>query len=208
MLLSFTTDPYCSADAKHRLTRTALETFLRHRIPVGILTKAGARCLIDLELFRRFGRSIKVGATLTFFDRGKSTHWEPGAAVPEDRMDTLRFLHQHGVPTWASFEPVIEPAESLACMRATLPYVDEYRVGKLNNYDGLDLLVDWPAFLTDVVRMLRGAGKRFYIKSDLRKAAQGVELTEEETDMDRTVEEAFVPSLDAVVEPVYTQVST
>jgi hypothetical protein len=79
---------------------------------------------------------------------------------------------------------VIDPEESLRMMERSLPYVDEYKVGKLNNYKGLDKSVDWTAFLDRVAQMLRMAGKPFYVKHDLRMAAPSIKLYGNEVLMD------------------------
>jgi len=97
VLLSFIGDPYCPEDAENGLTRSILSLFLENRIPTAILTKGGHRALRDMDIIKSFGRSIKVGATLTFSDSAKSLEWEPGAALPGDRIDTLLTLKEAGV---------------------------------------------------------------------------------------------------------------
>jgi hypothetical protein len=62
--------------------------------------------------------------------------------------------------------------------------VDIYKVGKLNNYKGMDKAIDWTAFLTSAVDILRRAGKAFYVKHDLRVAAPSVKLYGNETQAD------------------------
>jgi len=184
ILFNFMGDPYCHANRQYKITRQCLEIALKHKLPIAILTKGGERCLADLDLFRKFGKHIKVGATLTFFDPEKSAEWENGAALPGSRIMTLKTLHENGIKTWASFEPVIEPEESLKMIKATLRYCDEYKVGKLNNFGGLDKKIDWTAFLKEAVSILRASKKRFYIKKDLREAAPSIELSELETTAD------------------------
>jgi len=184
VLFNFMGDPYCLANEEHGITRQCLEIALKHHLPIAILTKGGERCLADLDVFKRFGRHIKVGATLTFSNPEKSYEWENGAAFPENRIVALEVLHKHGVKTWASFEPVIEPAESLEMIRKTLYCCDEYKIGKLNNYNKLDKDIDWTAFLEEAVSILRAADKEFYIKKDLRNAAPSIELTEREITAD------------------------
>ena len=75
-------------------------------------------------------------------------------------------------------EEVIDPEESLRLIEKTLDdeSVDVYKVGKLNHYQGLDKKVDWSQFLKEALRMVRGAGKRIYVKHDLRIAAHDVPL--------------------------------
>lgn len=178
VLLSFIGDCYCETADNSETVRQALELFLAHKTPVAILTKGGARCLKHLDLFKQFGEHIQIGATLTFNDEAKSLEWESGAATPNDRLATLKTLHENGIRTFASFEPVIEPNESLELMRRTIAdnSVDVYKVGKLNNYLGIDKTIDWTDFLKKTVELLRGANKAFYIKYDLRVAAPSVKL--------------------------------
>lgn len=176
VLLNFMHDPYCHADCQYRLTRQALSLLLEHRIPVAILTKGGLRAVRDFDIMEKFGEHLKIGASLTFDSETTSLKWEPFASTPDERIEMLRKAKEKGIKTWASFEPVIDPDESLKVMERSLPYVDEYKVGKLNNYRGLDKLVDWTSFLERVVSLLRGENKPFYIKYDLRMSAPTVKL--------------------------------
>lgn len=176
VLLSFIGDVYCVTADNNQLTRDVLEVMLDRKAPVAILTKGGSRCLKDADVFKMFGEHIQVGATLTFDNDKDSLEWEPGAALPGDRLDTLRQLHEYGIKTFVSFEPVISPKQTLNLIRHTLGVVDIYKVGKLNNYKGLDKTIDWTDFLTEVIGILRPAGKQFYIKHDLRLAAPSIRL--------------------------------
>ena len=164
ILLSFTTDPYCSSVQNE--TRKVLEILNFYGHKVAILTKGGSRCLPDIDMFKQFGDRIKIGATLTFDNNTDSLAWEPGAALPEDRISSLRTLHDAGIKTWVSFEPVIIPEQSLNLM-TRIPFIDHVKVGKLNNYKGLDKNIDWKAFLINSVNYLRYNDIKFYIKKDL-----------------------------------------
>lgn len=169
IMLCFVGDPYCAAEQTHRNTRAALSILKSARCSVAILTKGGGRCLDDLDLFRSWpGGRIKIGATLTFFGKSTSAHYEPGAALPGDRLDTLRQLQLAGIHTWASIEPVIDSGESLAIIEASLPYVEAYKVGKLNHQKST---IDWNAFCVNAVEMIRKAGRKLYVKDDLRQFA-------------------------------------
>ena len=176
VMLSFIGDAYCETTDDNALTRSALEMLLEAKMPVAILTKGGKRCLKDLDLFKKFGKHIQVGATLTFDNPEDSSSWEPGAASPEERLETLRILHDNGIRTFASFEPVIIPEQSLHLMEQGLDCIDVYKVGKLNNYMGLDKKIDWTDFLEKTVALLRANKKAFYVKYDLRQAAPSVKL--------------------------------
>lgn len=180
VLLSFMSDPYCKAEREHRNTRYALSVLSGWRCSVAILTKGGTRCLDDLHAFKSWpdGR-IKVGASLTFATDYRSLQVEPGAALPSERIEALKILHEEGVQTWASIEPVIDEAESLHVIYESVQFVDGYKVGKLNHRKST---VDWEAFVVKAVSMIRGAGRKLYVKHDLQPFAPVGFLTAEECD--------------------------
>ena len=181
ILLSFIADPYCSAELMYGNTKDALTVLRDEGCSVAILTKGGKRCLRDLGLFSSWpdGR-IKTGATLTFLSESKSLQYEPGAAVPDDRLQALKDLHEAGVKTWVSIEPVIDPSESLAVIKASLPFTDSYKIGRWN-HDSRSESTDWAAFACAAVSLMRDSGKRFYIKDGLRSFLPEGFLTAEES---------------------------
>jgi DNA repair photolyase len=164
VLMSFTTDPYNDLNEFMKLTRIALQIFLDHKIPVAVLSKGGTKVLQDIDLFRKFGKHIKVGSSLTFLDDKDSRRWERNAALPFDRIGTLKTLNKLGIRTWVSLEPVIDPQQTLNLIDETYQFVDEYQVGKLN-YTKSN--IDWSAFIRDAYYKLINYKKEFYIKSDL-----------------------------------------
>lgn len=184
ILLSFTGDPYCGID--NTPTRQALQILNRYQHHVAILTKGGTRCLKDIDLFKQFGKRIKIGATLTFDNSEDSLEWEPGGALPSDRLNMLKELHSQGITTWASFEPVIVPEQSLTLLSivASQGYVDHVKIGKLNNFNGLDSTIDWASFIRESVAICRHHNLPFYVKNDLATFNQGTELRPEERDQD------------------------
>lgn len=167
VFLSFLTDPYSHFNKETKLTRRVLEMLLEHQIPVSILSKGGYNILDDLDVIDRFGDNIQVGGSLTFVDKDLSKKWEKNSSDPEERFDALRILHAHGVRTWASMEPVIYPDQSLEIMELTHPYVDGFKIGKLNHFKKHETKFDWPQFLRDAVAIMRKHNKLFYIKKDL-----------------------------------------
>jgi len=189
ILLSFIGDIYCRNTDNSATTRAALQLLNQYNAPVAVLSKGGQKMLRDLDVFKAFGERIMVGSTLTFIGEEKSCQWEPGASLPEDRLATLKALHDAGIRTLASFEPVVEPTESLRIMERTLQddSVDHYKVGKLNNYKGLDKDQDWQGFLREAIAMLRPAGKQIYVKKCLWELAPDVPLREDEVDPERWI---------------------
>lgn len=167
ILLSFFCDPYNTQEPQHRQTRQALELLKRHNRLVAILTKGGNRCLEDFDLIRSFGPMIKVGTTLTFTNSADSIRNEPKAAPSKERILMLKTFHDAGIKTFVSIEPVIDPAQSLDCILQSLPWVDQYKIGKLNHDQDHERTVDWKKFLHDALEIMRTSKKEFYIKEDL-----------------------------------------
>lgn len=193
ILLSFVGDVYCESADGGETTRGALALLNAYHAPVAVLSKGGKRMLRDLDRFRAFGERIAVGTTLTFLDQEKSREWEPYASTPEERLETLKILHESRIRTFASFEPTIEPQESLALIERTLRdnSVDHYKIGKINHYKNADGWQDWRQYLLDCLALLRSTGKEVYYKFCLRKFAPDAELTPEEKDPDAYIVRAF-----------------
>lgn len=184
ILLSFIGDPYNPEEAIHNVTRQAISALRKHGVPVAILTKGGTRCLKDMDVFKRFGGHIKVGASLTFIEEKDSLEFEPGAPLPGDRFEALRELHRNDVATWASLEPVIYPDQALRIIEASYGFVDHYKVGKVNHWPEHEKGVDWTGFVEKAVLLLRSLRKPFYIKQSLRVFSGSIHLMQEETDQD------------------------
>lgn len=176
VLMSFIGDPYSETKDNNKATRDCLGILLRYKVPIAILTKGGERCLKDIDLFKKFGNHIQIGATLTFDNDADSKEWEPGAAMPKERINALRTLHGNGIKTFVSFEPVINPEQSLHLMEMSNEYVDVFKVGKINHNKAIEQSIDWTDFLQKTVNYLRKINKPFYIKHDLRIAAPSVKL--------------------------------
>ena len=70
---------------------------------------------------------LKVGFTLTGCD-----DIEPGASPNLDRIKAMQMLHDAGVFTWASCEPIIEPKRTLEMIQKSLDCCDHYKIGILS----------------------------------------------------------------------------
>jgi DNA repair photolyase len=186
VLYCFMTDPNNSLENEMELTRESLKIALRYKIPISILTKSNL-VLRDIDIIKQFKSNISIGMTLTCDNEKDSKEWEPEAATPGQRIEVLKKFHDAGVKTWASFEPVILPEQSLSMMVKAINYVDLFKVGKINNYEGLDKKIDWNDFLIKSVEYLRSKNKDFYIKHDLRQFTKGYKLYGNELNMDEFI---------------------
>jgi DNA repair photolyase len=163
VMLSFTTDPYHPGDTS--LTREVLQLLQAYGLSICTLTKGGCRALRDIDLFRP-GRDA-FACTLTSLDEFFSLKWEICAALPADRIETLRIFHDAGIFTWVSLEPVLDTVATLEIIRRTHRFVDLYKVGRAN-YISLTKTTNWKQFTTEVLQVLAEVGARHYIKKDLQ----------------------------------------
>ena len=113
VMLSFTTDVYNPYNTT--LTRKTIETLQVYGLAFCVLTKGGSRVLADFDLYRPDRDAF--ASTLTSLDDKFSMKWERGAALPGDRIATLRKFHDAGVFTWVSLEPTIDCESSLQIVR-------------------------------------------------------------------------------------------
>ena len=165
IFLCFTCDPYCISSPP-LFTRAAIDIIVASGNRVNILTKGGTKAIKDFGALERSGSMI--GATLTFESPALSYQWEPMASSPGERLRMLELAFESGIQTWASIEPVIEPLESLAIMEAAIPYVDEFKIGKLNHHF-LAKTIDWRKFAQDATALMERHGKKYILKADLLK---------------------------------------
>lgn len=162
--LCFVGDAYDLGRQDNSYVRKVLRLFRKYDHPFQVLTKSGVRAVQDFDLY---GPNDRFGCTLTFINDVDSLQWEPGAALWSDRIEALRQAHDHGIKTWASLEPVIDPAQTLHLIELTHEFVDFYGVGKLNHNPELEKTIDWPKFRADAEALLKKYGKDYKIKAAL-----------------------------------------
>jgi DNA repair photolyase len=165
--LSHFCDPHGAEDTTE--TRRVLELFKKYYTPFSILSKAGTKATRDFDLYYEGSR---FGQSLTFDNEADSMQWEPGAALPADRMDALRQAHDRGIKTWVALEPVIVPAQSIRLIEQTHEFVDFYLLGKLNHHPEIESKIDWAEFLGEAKALLNSLQVDFDAKWQLEKAAR------------------------------------
>lgn len=188
VLLCAVGDPYPAAEERLGVTRRAIATLHYYRVGARILTKSGTRAVRDFQPapgtallaakspaqaaeFSPAGETPAnlgshpddaFGATLTFLDPKQSRKWEPGAALPSDRMAALEEAHRRGIPTFAGLTPVVDPKQALELIRLTASFVDLYMLTAFQrDPDGDDETAaelaadvvdfDWPDFAREAV---------------------------------------------------------
>jgi DNA repair photolyase len=163
VMLSFTTDPYNPFN--RTLTRPTLEILQAHGLGICTLTKGGSRALENIDLFRP--NRDAFASTLTSLDDKFSLLWERGAALPGDRIDTIKKYHDKGIWTWVSLEPVLDVEATLQIIERTHPFVDFFKIGRVN-YIGLTKTTNWEEFTHRAIDLCQRLGVKHYIKKDLQ----------------------------------------
>lgn len=162
VLFCFTCDPYPGECSENMVTQQALELFKAYNQPFQLLTKGGMKAARDFHLYKR---ADEFATTLTLLDPAQSLEWEPGAALPQDRIASLRKAKEKGIRTWVSFEPVLDPEQVYQLYDMTKGFVDLYKIGKLNHYKND---TDWRAFGLRMIEMCERHGKEYMIKDALK----------------------------------------
>ena len=101
------TDAWQPIERHRRITRAVIEVLRAHRHPFSALTKSS---LVerDIDLLAPMARDglVSVSLTLTTLDPDLARRWEPRAAAPWRRLQTMRRLHEAGIPVGVSLAPI------------------------------------------------------------------------------------------------------
>ena len=163
VMLSFTSDPYHPFDTS--VTTKTLDVLSSAGLGFSTLTKGGSRALRDIDLFRHDRDSF--ASTLTSLDDSFSKKWEGGAALPKDRIDTLKAFHDRGIYTWVSLEPTLDVESSIEIVKQTHEFVDLFKVGRAN-YLPMTKTTDWEDYTHRMIELMAELDQAHYIKKDLQ----------------------------------------
>jgi DNA repair photolyase len=106
--LSGNTDCYQPAEKEYQLTRKILEICLKHRNPVGILTK-NALVLRDIDILQKLAsmKLAKVFFSITTLDEKLRLAMEPRTVTAQQRLKIIEKLTVAGIPTGVMTAPII-----------------------------------------------------------------------------------------------------
>jgi DNA repair photolyase len=131
IFLSSVCDPYQPIEAKYKLTRKILEILSSLPFPVGILTQSKL-VTRDIDLFKKI-KEIEVGMSFITLDEKATRIFQPRAALPKERIKTLKKLHQAGIKTYIHLGPILPYFTDLeAIFKATHQYLDSVMGETLN----------------------------------------------------------------------------
>ena len=108
ILIGANTDAYQPVERRLRITRALLETCLKFRHPVSVITKS-ASITRDLDVLSELAALglAKAAISLTTLDRKLARAMEPRAATPERRLEAMAALSEAGVPVTVMTAPII-----------------------------------------------------------------------------------------------------
>lgn len=102
------TDPYIPLETKLEFTRNALLIIEKYGFGAALQTKS-AHVLRDIEILRRINEKTKavVQMTLTTADDDLCRIIEPNVSITSERVETLKKLHDSGIPTVVWLCPIL-----------------------------------------------------------------------------------------------------
>ena len=149
IVLSGNTDFYQPIEKKLKITRQLLETFLKYKHPVGIITK-NALVQRDMDILRELAADhlVHVNLSVTSLEEKTRRILEPRTASIKKRLETIEKLSTANIPVSVMMAPIIPAINSHEIM----PLVKEvsergalgvgYTIVRLNGSIGA-IFTDW-----------------------------------------------------------------
>ena len=132
--LSFMTDPfmYRNDDVKN-LTLRIIEKLNKNGIKCTVLTKGILPKVLENK--DKYGKENEYGITIVSLNNEFKKKFEPYSAPYNERIKSLKYLHDNGLKTWVSMEPYPTPnliKQDLIKILNKISFVDRIIFGKLN----------------------------------------------------------------------------
>ncbi len=124
-------DPYQACEVKYEVTRKCLDKLKGFEGRIDIITKS-ALVLRDVELLKEF-KNLRVCISIGILDEDAAGKLDPGAALPSERVEALRKLHDAGIYTVLFVSPIFpEISDVSKLIDSTKDFVDEFWFENLN----------------------------------------------------------------------------
>lgn len=132
--LCFSTDPFMHKQKEIKdLSLKIIARLNKDNIRCTVLTKGiYPEKLID---GKKYSEKNAYGITLVSLDRDFKKRFEPYSASYNNRIESLKYLHDQGLKTWVSMEPYPTPnlvKQDLSKILDQISFVDKIIFGKLN----------------------------------------------------------------------------
>jgi len=149
VMLSGNTDCYQPLERKFRITRGLMETFLRYRNPVGMITK-NQLILRDLDILKELAalNLVHVFISITTLQEDLKRILEPRTSSIKRRFETVLQLSEAGIPVGIMMAPIIpslndhEIPDILRKAAEYKAYTASYTVVRLNGQVG-EIFRNW-----------------------------------------------------------------
>jgi len=122
-------------DSDPKITRQVLELLAKSGFTIFLLSK-NVSVVRDLDLFKRINQRLKVGFTMVTPSEELRKRVEPNSSPIKERIAVLKELHEAGLHTVVSVEPLLPNVsieEYMGFVEKIDPYVTSYEpIGKLS----------------------------------------------------------------------------
>lgn len=165
--LSFSTDPFMYGyDEVKELSLKIIEKLNKANIKCTVLTKG----ILPIEL-ALYSTKNEYGITLVSLNEDFRRKFEPNTAIYNDRIASLRALHDAGFYTWVSIEPYPTPniiEQDLEEILNAVNFVDKIIFGRLHYNKDVSAYKNYKDFFNKqakvVVDFCETNGKAYHIK--------------------------------------------
>lgn len=165
--LSFSTDPFMYGyDEVKELSLKIIEKLNNADIKCTVLTKG----VLPIEL-SKYSHKNEYGITIVSLDEDFRQRFEPNTAKYEDRIASLKALHDAGFYTWVSIEPYPTPnivKQDLLDILEKINFVDKIIFGRLHYNKDVSAFKQHKDFFNEqaytVINYCMQAKKEYYIK--------------------------------------------
>lgn len=108
IMLSGNTDCYQPIERKLKITRSLLETFLKYKHPVSIISKNNLM-LRDLDILKDLAALdlLHISVTLNSLNESLRQKMEPRTVTGQSRIDLIKKLSRENIPVRLMFAPII-----------------------------------------------------------------------------------------------------
>ncbi|PRX48184.1 PA0069 family radical SAM protein [Salegentibacter salegens] len=149
IVLSGNTDCYQPVEKKLKITRQLLQTFLKYKHPVGIITK-NALVQRDIDILKDLAvdNLVNVSLSVTSLEEETRRILEPRTASIKKRLETIEKLSVAGIPVSVMMAPIIPSINSHEIMPLVKAVAERgalgvgYTIVRLNGAIG-GIFTDW-----------------------------------------------------------------
>lgn len=165
--LCFTTDPFMYEYPEvQRMSIAAIKKLNAAGIKCSVLTKG----ILPIEL-SELSKDNEYGITLVSLSEAFRERMEPGSAPLQERLASLRALHDAGCKTWVSIEPYPTPnicGQELMPILEAVNFVDRIIFGRMNYSKEVTAYKDHKDFFNkcaeETIKFCEGHGISYHIK--------------------------------------------